>query len=85
MGSLRIGDPLDEKNHVGPLIDRAAAEMYLDAIETCKKEGGTFIVEGGILSGKGFESGCYVKPCIAEAKPEFKIVSTKPLPRFSIC
>lgn len=71
---LRIGDPLDEKNHVGPLIDRGAVEMYLDAIEKCKQEGGKFIVEGGVLEGEGFESGCYVKPCIAEAQPHFEIV-----------
>ncbi|MBI5858764.1 MAG: aldehyde dehydrogenase family protein [Sphingobacteriales bacterium] len=71
---LRIGDPLDEKNHVGPLIDKSAVTMYLDAIEKCKAEGGHFVVEGGVLSGAGYESGCYVKPCIAEAKPNFKIV-----------
>ncbi len=72
---LKIGNPLDEKNHVGPLIDQTAVTMYLDAIETCKKQGGHFVVEGGLLSGKGFESGCYVKPCIAEAKPEYDIVT----------
>ena len=71
---LRIGDPLDEKNHVGPLIDKDAVKMYVNAIEACKKEGGKFAVEGGVLSGKNFESGCYVKPCIAEVKPSFKIV-----------
>lgn len=71
---LRIGDPLDEKNHVGPLIDKDAVDMYCKAIEKCKEEGGHFIVEGGILSGNGFESGCYVKPCIAEAQPGYSIV-----------
>jgi aldehyde dehydrogenase (NAD+) len=71
---LRIGDPLDQSNHVGPLIDKAAVKMYLEAIEKCKAEGGKFIVEGGTLEGKGYESGCYVKPCIAEAKPGYKIV-----------
>jgi aldehyde dehydrogenase (NAD+) len=71
---LKIGNPLDEKNHVGPLIDKAAVKMYQDAITACKKEGGKFIVEGGILTGKGYESGCYVKPCIAEAKPDYAIV-----------
>jgi aldehyde dehydrogenase (NAD+) len=71
---LRIGDPLDQNNHAGPLIDKDAVKMYLDAIEKCKTEGGNFIVEGGVLSGAGYESGCYVKPCIAEAKPGFKIV-----------
>jgi aldehyde dehydrogenase (NAD+) len=71
---LRIGNPLDEQNHVGPLIDKAAVKSYLDAIEACKAEGGKFLVEGGVLSGPGYESGCYVKPCIAEVKPDFKIV-----------
>lgn len=71
---LRIGDPLDQNNHVGPLIDKDAVNMYLDSIDQCKAEGGNFIVEGGVLSGPGYESGCYVKPCIAEAKPDYKIV-----------
>ncbi len=73
-GQLKIGDPLNEKNHVGPLIDTMAVEMYKDAIEKCKAEGGNFIVEGGVLKGKGYESGCYVKPCIAEAKNSYAIV-----------
>ena len=48
--------------------------MYEAAMEQCKNEGGKFIVEGGVLQGTGYESGCYVKPCIAEVKPDFKIV-----------
>ena len=71
---LKIGNPLDQKNHVGPLIDTAAVKMYVDAIAKCKEEGGNFIVEGGVLKGKGYESGCYVKPCIAEAKNSYEIV-----------
>jgi aldehyde dehydrogenase (NAD+) len=71
---LRIGNPLDSSNHVGPLIDTDAVEMYLKAIDRCKAEGGKFIVEGGKLNGGGFESGCYVKPCIAEVEPHFAIV-----------
>ncbi|AXP80774.1 NAD/NADP-dependent betaine aldehyde dehydrogenase [Mariniflexile rhizosphaerae] len=71
---LRIGNPLDEKNHVGPLIDTDAVKMYQDALIKVVKEGGKIIVEGGVLSGEGYEGGCYVKPAIAEAKPEFKIV-----------
>lgn len=71
---LKIGNPLDEKNHVGPLIDQDAVNQYLDSIEKCKKEGGKFVVEGGVLEGKNYDSGCYVKPCIAEVKNSYKIV-----------
>lgn len=74
---LRIGDPLQAENHVGPLIDKQAVQAYLNAIEACKAEGGTFIVEGGVLEGADFESGCYVKPCIAEVVSTLKIVQTE--------
>ena len=71
---LRIGDPLDQNNHVGPLIDKDAVTNYLNAIEAAKKEGGKVTVEGGVLEGAGYESGCYVKPCIIEAENHFAIV-----------
>jgi aldehyde dehydrogenase (NAD+) len=71
---LKIGNPLDEHNHVGPLIDQDAVELYLQSVEECKNQGGNFIVEPGVLDGAGYESGCYVKPCIAEAQPHYKIV-----------
>ena len=71
---LRIGNPLDESNHVGPLIDKDAAEIYLRAIEKAKAEGGDVLTEGGILEGEGYESGCYVKPVIIEAKNDYEIV-----------
>ncbi len=71
---IRIGDPLDENNHVGPLIDTDAAKMYLNALEKAKSEGGNILIEGEVLSGKGYESGCYVKPVIIEAENNFEIV-----------
>ena len=71
---LRIGNPLDQNNHVGPLIDQDAVNNYLAAIDAAQKEGGKVIVEGGVLSGEGYESGCYVKPCIIEAENHFAIV-----------
>ena len=48
--------------------------MYLEAIEQIKAEGGKIIIEGGVLKGEGYESGCYVKPCIAEVENHFSIV-----------
>ena len=71
---LRIGDPLDATNHVGPLIDIHAVENYLHAINEVKKARGQFVVEGGVLEGKGYESGCYVQPCIAEVENHWPIV-----------
>ena len=71
---LRIGNPLDENNHVGPLIDTDAVKMYEAALEKVVAEGGNIVVEGGVLSGDGYESGCYVKPAIAEADNTFEIV-----------
>ncbi|MCB0402776.1 MAG: aldehyde dehydrogenase family protein [Flavobacteriales bacterium] len=71
---IRIGNPLDENNHVGPLIDQDAVNTYMKAIEKAKSEGGNILVEGGVLEGEGYESGCYVKPCIIEASNHFEIV-----------
>ena len=71
---LSIGNPLDENNHVGPLIDKDAVEMYLNAIEKAKSEGGNVLVEGGVLDGRGYGSGCYVKPVIIEAENHYEIV-----------
>lgn len=73
-GQLKIGNPLDVNNHVGPLIDQDAVNQYLNSIEKCKAEGGKFVVEGGVLDGAQYESGCYVKPCIAEVENSFEIV-----------
>ena len=71
---IKIGDPLDQSNHVGPLIDKDAVRMYSEALEKVKDEGGKIIVQGEVLSGEGYESGCYVKPAIVEAEPDFDIV-----------
>lgn len=71
---LKIGNPLDTKNHVGPLIDKQAVEMYEKAIADAKLQGANILVKGGILKGKGYESGCYVKPCVIEAHNDMSIV-----------
>ncbi len=73
-GQIKIGNPLDKENHMGPLIDRGAVKMYLDAITKINKEGGKKVVVGGELSGNQYQSGCYVKPAIYEVKNEFSIV-----------
>lgn len=74
---LKIGNPLDANNHVGPLIDKGAVQDYLTAIEKAKQEGGKIIVEGGVLEGDGYESGCYVKPCIIEGENDYEIIQSE--------
>jgi len=73
-GQLKIGNPLDQNNHVGPVIDKDAVNMYLKALEDVQAEGGKVLVPGGVLEGPGYESGCYVKPAIIEADNGFKMV-----------
>ena len=73
-GQLKIGNPLDPINHVGPLIDQSAVKNYLEAIKKIQMEGGKLVVEGGVLSGKAYASGCYVKPVIAEVRNDYSIV-----------
>ncbi len=72
--SLKIGNPLDQKNHMGPLIDKNAINDFTNALKRVKKEGGKIIFGGETLSGKGYESGCYVSPAIVEAQNHYQIV-----------
>ena len=71
---LRIGTPMDENNHVGPLIDKDAVSNYLNALDAIKEQGGKLLIEGEVMKGEGYESGCYVRPVIAEVENEFPIV-----------
>ncbi len=73
-GQIRIGDPLDENNHMGPLIDHDAVLSYQSALQKIHVHGGKFAVEGGRLEGEQYSSGCYVKPCIAEVENHYPIV-----------
>ncbi|MBI9073317.1 MAG: aldehyde dehydrogenase family protein [Melioribacteraceae bacterium] len=72
--SVKIGNPLDQNNHVGPLIDKGAVEDFTKAIELVKEQGGKILYGGEVLEGEGYESGCYVRPAIAEAENHFEIV-----------
>jgi aldehyde dehydrogenase (NAD+) len=71
---IKIGNPLDESSVVGPLVDKSAVAAFQHAQETVVKEGGKIVYGGQVLEGKGYESGCYVMPCIAEAENHYQIV-----------
>jgi len=72
--TVKIGSPMDESNHMGPLIDKGAVKDYLNALDALKSHGGTTLTGGDVLKGDGFESGCYVTPVIAEAQNHYPIV-----------
>jgi len=72
---LRIGNPLDESNHVGPLIDQDAVKLYLESVQKIKDQGGSFLIEAAVLEGPEYTSGCYVQPCIAEVRSDMPVVS----------
>ncbi len=73
-GQLRIGNPLDTNNHVGPLIDKDAVKDYLHAVDTAKQSGAKVLVESGVLSAAGYESACYVSPAVIEVAEQYEIV-----------
>ena len=62
---LRIGNPLDENNHVGPLIDLDAVKVYTEVLSQVEAQGGAWLVSGSVLSEKDYGSNCYVKPAVA--------------------
>ncbi|MEN8192446.1 MAG: aldehyde dehydrogenase family protein [Bacteroidota bacterium] len=72
--TLKIGSPLNAKNHVGPMIDKAAVEDFKEALHLVKKEGGKILFGGKVLSGPGYGSGCYVQPAIVQAENHYEIV-----------
>lgn len=74
---INIGNPLDENNHMGPLIDKEATQSYLNTIEAIKAEGGSFLIEGKVFNAKELGSDMYVQPCIAEVEPSFNIIKTE--------
>ena len=72
--SLPIGNPLDRKTLMGPLIDQHSVEMVEQSIARLKEEGGEVLYGGERLGGADFPGGCYMKPCLAVARPDFEIV-----------
>lgn len=74
---IKIGNPLDARNHVGPLIDGLAVDNYLAALEKAKKEGGKLLVKGGVEKVRGYANGHYVLPAIVEARNDMSIVQAE--------
>lgn len=71
---IKIGNPLDETIHMGPLIDQDAVDAYLATLNAIEQQGGSFLIPGGILSGSEFQDGYYIRPAIAEVNSNMEVV-----------
>jgi aldehyde dehydrogenase (NAD+) len=71
---VSIGDPLAPGTLMGPLVDLSAVESMMQALMRLKQEGGSVLQGGELLRGAEYPGGCYVTPCLAEAKNEYRIV-----------
>ena len=67
---ITVGDPLDEKNLMGPLIDQMAINQFLKTIDDIKKVSGQILFGGHVLNRPGF----FVAPTLVEAKNEWEVV-----------
>jgi aldehyde dehydrogenase (NAD+) len=72
--SMSIGNPLDRKTLMGPLVDKGAVDTVQHSIQRLKDEGGEVLHGGDRLDGADFPGGCYMRPCLAVAKPDLEIV-----------
>jgi len=72
--SYRIGNPLDEKVLVGPVVDKGTVKDFTNAIDKVKQAGGTILFGGDLIKGEGYETGTYVVPALAEVENHFEIV-----------
>ena len=72
--SLSIGNPLDENNLVGPLIDQEAVQNFTKALETAQEAGGKLLTGGEVLDDEAHAGGNYVTPALVEAENHYDIV-----------
>ncbi|MES2217424.1 MAG: aldehyde dehydrogenase family protein [Pseudomonadota bacterium] len=67
---ITIGDPLDEKNLMGPLIDAAAVKQFVTTIEEIQKAGGKILAGGNVIKQPGF----FVEPTLVAAENSWEVV-----------
>ena len=73
-GTLKIGHPLDEKNHMGPLINQMAYNKMVEALHLAKEQGGTIICRGERIYPEECAGGYYVTPALVKIDKDALIV-----------
>ena len=71
---LRVGDPRDERFHVGPLIDSRARQHMATALSQAQKEGGRVLCGGEVVTPAAKLNGAYVSPAIVAMPKQTAIV-----------
>lgn len=71
--TISIGNPLDAKTLVGPLIDKDAHDAYMAALKSAKEQGGKLHGGGRALTTK-HKDAYYMKPALIEMKSTTDIV-----------
>jgi aldehyde dehydrogenase (NAD+) len=70
---VRIGDPLEPRTLMGPLVDEKAVQDYEAAIAAARTEGGEVLTGGKRIDRPGY----FVEPTIIKARNEWEIVQTE--------
>jgi aldehyde dehydrogenase (NAD+) len=69
-----IGNPAHPNTLMGPLISAQAVADMQAALEIVRGQGGKILFGGEKLTGRKYPGGRYVRPCIAAARHDIKIV-----------
>ena len=68
--TIAIGDPLDQKHLIGPLIDKDSYDAFASALTQAQEQGGTVHFGERLGSGDSY----YVRPALVEMKEQSAIV-----------
>lgn len=66
---VKVGDPTRKETFLGPVINKAAVEAYSRAADEARKDGGSFVHGGNVLTSGEFSRGYFVEPTVVDGLP----------------
>ncbi len=70
-GQIPIGNALDERTLMGPLVNRSAVKDYVEGIARIRQQGGEILCGGNVMDRP---DGCFVEPTLVRARADMPIV-----------